>query len=52
MTLLYFSTGLRFILLNPSLKTSTTDIIVAIVTAEKSTETRTRRLYCFGRQGT
>ena len=36
---LYFSTGLRLILLNPILKARTIDIIVAIVTAEKSTET-------------
>ena len=35
----YFSTGLRFILLNPSLKATTIDIIVAIVTIEKRIDT-------------
>jgi len=37
---LYFSTGFRLILLRPILKAKTIDIIVAIVTTEKRTETR------------
>ena len=36
---LYFSTGLRLILFNPSLNASTTDIIVPMVTTENSIET-------------
>lgn len=40
-TLLYFSTGFRLILLSPSLKTSTMLIIVAIVTMENNNETNT-----------
>ena len=40
-TLLYFSTGLRFILLKPSLKASTTAIMVAMVTIEKRRATST-----------
>lgn len=38
--LLYFSKGFRLILLNPILKASTIDIIVAMVTTENSRETR------------
>ena len=38
------SSGFRFMRLRPSLKASTTDIIVAMVTAEKRSETRTTPL--------
>jgi len=49
--LLYFSKGLRFILLNPNLKERTIASIVLIVTIEKSTDTITAPLILFWAAG-
>ena len=49
--LLYFSTGLRFILLSPSLNASTIDIIVEIVTTENRIDTTTAPAILFSAAG-